>query len=376
MNLIKSLIIIFSIAISTVASAQEDETGKTADNAGGKQQNEPSLQVFSKFDFVPGEKVLFFDDFSGENIGDFPGRWNTNGSGEVVTLGGMPGKWLKMKTGGTFYPETGKGFPENFTFEFDLVASFETEPGCIDIGMYKSTPDEAMDGLVPGEGGGTCRLEGHSISIFNWKEGNYAGIENSTDNNYYFEHNNNKIRISVSVQKQRMRLYVDAVKIYDVPRFFPEGILIDRVRFALGSCEMEGYQPFISNFRIAAGAPDMRNKLMTEGKLVTRGITFDSGSDNIKAESYGTLKEIAGVLKDNPAIRIKITGHTDSDGDESSNLALSKKRAAAVKTALAGQFGIDAARMETDGKGESQPVSPNTTPEGKANNRRVEFIKL
>jgi outer membrane protein OmpA-like peptidoglycan-associated protein len=173
-----------------------------------------------------------------------------------------------------------------------------------------------------------------------------------------------------------MKWYVDEVKIFDIPRFFPAGVTMDRIRFSLHGCDLEGYQPFIANFRVAVGAPDMRNKLVTEGKLVTRGITFDSGSDKIKAESYGTLKEIANILKENPAIRVKIVGHTDSDGDDASNMTLSKKRAEAVKSALAGQFAIDASRMETDGKGESQAVSPNTTPEGKANNRRVEFIKL
>ncbi len=364
------------LAVSTLVSAQEEEVVNTSESGGELQKQEASLQVSSKFDFVPGEQVLFFDDFSDVNTGDFPGRWNTNGSGEVVTLGGIPGKWLGMKTGGAFYPETRKVFPDNFTIEFDLVAAFESEPGCIDVAMYKSVPDEAIDGLVPGEGGGTVRLEGHTMSIFNWKEGNYAGIENFVNSEYYFEHKNKPIRISISVQKQRLRLYVDAAKIFDVPRFFQPDMLLDRVRIGLSSCEMEGYTPYICNFRIAVGAPDMRNKLITEGKMVTRGITFDSGSDRIKAESNGTLKEIAGILKDNPAVKVKIIGHTDSDGDDVSNMALSKKRAAAVKTALKDQYGIDGARMETDGKGESQAVSPNTTPEGKANNRRVELIKL
>ena len=68
-------------------------------------------------------------------------------------------------------------------------------------------------------------------------------------------------------------------------------------------------------------------------------------------------------------------GHTDSDGDEKSNLDLSRRRAAAVKTALSTQFAIDASRMDTDGKGESEPVEKNDSPAAKAGNRRVEFIK-
>lgn len=120
----------------------------------------------------------------------------------------------------------------------------------------------------------------------------------------------------------------------------------------------------------------MRSKLLTEGKLVTHGILFDVGSDKIKPESYTTLKEIATVLKENPEVRVKIIGHTDSDGSDAANLELSKRRAASVKNALSKDFGIDASRMETDGKGESQPIADNKTQEGKANNRRVEFIRL
>ena len=132
----------------------------------------------------------------------------------------------------------------------------------------------------------------------------------------------------------------------------------------------------VSNIRYAVGAPDTRNKLLTEGKLVTRGILFDVNADKIKPESYGVLKEIGAVLKENPAVKVKIIGHTDADGDDAKNLDLSKRRAASVKNALSAEFGIETARMETDGKGETQPSDPNTTPQGKANNRRVEFVKL
>ncbi|MEZ4901156.1 MAG: OmpA family protein [Spirosomataceae bacterium] len=133
---------------------------------------------------------------------------------------------------------------------------------------------------------------------------------------------------------------------------------------------------YISDLRVSVGAPDTRNKLLSEGKFSTTGILFDVNSDKIKPESYGVLKDIAGVLTENANVKVRIVGHTDSDGDATKNLDLSKRRAASVKASLATEFGIDAARMETDGKGQTQPAASNTTPEGKANNRRVEFIKL
>ena len=120
----------------------------------------------------------------------------------------------------------------------------------------------------------------------------------------------------------------------------------------------------------------MRSKLLTEGKLISYGIYFDSGKDVVKPESYGSLNEIANVLKENPSLKIKIIGHTDSDGDDAMNLDLSKRRAVNVKLALVKDFGIDAGRIETDGMGETQPIATNNSAENKAMNRRVEFIKL
>jgi len=115
---------------------------------------------------------------------------------------------------------------------------------------------------------------------------------------------------------------------------------------------------------------------LTEGKFSTTGILFDVNSASIKATSYGALKDIAAVLTENSTLKVKIVGHTDSDGDDKANLELSKKRADAVRAALAGEFSIDPSRMETEGKGETQPVSQNNSAESKAQNRRVEFIKL
>jgi outer membrane protein OmpA-like peptidoglycan-associated protein len=167
-------------------------------------------------------------------------------------------------------------------------------------------------------------------------------------------------------------VYVDDVKVFDVPRATYKTINY-QVLFANYSF---GGNLFLGNVRYAVGAPDTRNKLISEGKLVSRGILFDSNSDVIKAESVGALKEIAAVLQENPTVKVNIIGHTDADGDATANLDLSKRRAAAVKNTLVETFKIDASRLQTDGKGEAEPSDPNTTPAGKANNRRVEFVKL
>jgi len=124
------------------------------------------------------------------------------------------------------------------------------------------------------------------------------------------------------------------------------------------------------------GVRIISNKLLTEGKLISYGINFDSGKDIVKPASYGAAKAIADVLKENPNMRVRIIGHTDTDGNAANNLDLSKRRATAVKNYLVSEFKIEPSRIETNGKGQTEPLAPNNTEEGKAKNRRVEFVKI
>lgn len=361
---------------SQTKSIQKQEANKQSeqDTAANKNsgQSTQNLQSYSKFDFIPGDKVIYFEDFSQDAVGDFPDKWNTNASGEIVTIGTFPGRWLKTASDARYKPmiKTSE-FPDNFTIEYDIF--FKTNEGRnnLDIDIYSAANEQDF---YAGTGTGSefaMNAGGGGFQAFNWKDG-VLGMNNDQSKDL-FSDNAKVYHVSIWIQKQRGRLYVNETKVYDLPMFIPAGTKLNAISFYSLCFEN---QNFISNIRIAVGAPDMRSKLMTEGKLVTRGILFDVNSDKIKAESYGTLKEIAQVLKDNAGVKVKIVGHTDSDGDDKSNLELSKRRAASVKVSLSTNFGIDAARMETDGKGESQPAGPNTTPEGKANNRRVEFIKL
>ena len=183
--------------------------------------------------------------------------------------------------------------------------------------------------------------------------------------------------ISLWRQGQRLRIYVNGEKVTDLPRAFDANAKYNALIFNSNSFHQETQDYYlVGNIRLAVGAPDTRNKLVTEGKFVTSGISFDVNSDKLKAESFGILKEIGNALNENPGLKIKIIGHTDSDGDDAKNLDLSKRRAAAVKAALVSDFGIDESRMQTDGLGETKPMTDNKTSEGKAQNRRVEFVKV
>ncbi|HSO85549.1 MAG TPA: OmpA family protein [Draconibacterium sp.] len=351
-----------------------EQSGQTAVAA------EPSLQSYSKFDFIPGEKVIYYEDFSQDAVGDFPALWNTNGSAEVVTTNLFPGNWLQVK------PQSYVGvwtdeplvLPENYTMEFDIIPIAGEEGGGMsgyNLLLYKFKSKNTLDGgSVPGESGfwfkceyyGTPRYRAYSFSK---NEDDQFDISGSNDEEKNKQKLNQKSHISIWVQKTRLRLYINENKVFDLPRGISLEKRFDRFR-------IDESAVLISNLRIAVGAPDMRNKLMTDGKLVTYGIYFDVNKDVVKPESYGTLKEIAKILNEVPDVKVKILGHTDADGQDAANLDLSKRRAASVKAELAKSFGVNADRLETDGMGETQPVAPNDTPVNKALNRRVEFVKL
>jgi outer membrane protein OmpA-like peptidoglycan-associated protein len=132
---------------------------------------------------------------------------------------------------------------------------------------------------------------------------------------------------------------------------------------------------FIGNISLMAGGRRLYDDLAEKGRVATQGIYFDTGSDHIRPESTPTLKEIAGMLQEHPDMTLIIEGHTDNVGSAPANLALSEKRAAAVLEALVDLFSIDAARLSAKGLGASKPTAPNTTPEGRQANRRVELVK-
>jgi OOP family OmpA-OmpF porin len=338
----------------------------------------PSFESYSNYDFVPGEKVVAVDDFTQDAIGDFPARWNTNGSGEIVTIAGRPGRWLKMTKGGFFLPEFITELPENFTLELDVTVapSFDSSYA-LNVALaelanpkvpapWQSSANVFTLNINPRPGGGasgmTTRQEGTAV----------AG--NSATTSQLNAKSANPIHIAIWRQRQRVRVYINEEKTWDVPRAIVAAAKLNSLILFLPGADAN-MEYFVSNVRMATGAPDTRNKILTQGKWVSHGILFDVNSDRIKGESYGSLKEIATVLTENAELKVQIVGHTDSDGDEAANLDLSRRRAASVKAALATQFSIDGGRMETDGKGEGQPVEMNDTPAGKANNRRVEFIK-
>lgn len=118
-------------------------------------------------------------------------------------------------------------------------------------------------------------------------------------------------------------------------------------------------------------AVDKRGCVLIE-KVVLKGVSFGSGSATLKPEAFAELRGVAAAIKANPKIKVEVGGHSDSAGDDKKNQVLSEKRAQSVKSFLIKE-GVPAAQVTIKGYGESKPIDTNDTPEGRANNRRVEF---
>lgn len=127
--------------------------------------------------------------------------------------------------------------------------------------------------------------------------------------------------------------------------------------------------------RFAESTADFGQMINSSARDVTHGVLFDTGSDRLKPESAPVIQAIARGLETNPNLKLQIEGHTDSVGNAAHNLDLSKRRAEAVKTVLASQFKVDASRLTTAGLGASKPIDSNDTPQGRSQNRRVEFVR-
>lgn len=353
-----------------------NETAKgTSDSAATIEEAEA---VYSKFDFVPGDKTIFFDDFSDTDVGEFPRKWHLNGPKaghnapiEVVEYQGrrflrsVPSQKGQRQNDSTQYLRLNqKGdLPQKFTIEFDAVFSNAI------VGKAKVRNEYYLylvDGKTPYLGRGRKGL-GRLI---------FSGKENMSLNTVtHLDLQDEKIHhVSVSVNGTFVKGYVDNIRVINDP----DGIKRPVIMVGLGMANRNGYNTdklMVTNFRLAEGGKDVKSALDTDGRIITHGILFDTGKDTIKPESLPTLKMILALLNDDPELKFSIEGHTDTQGNKAINQPLSEKRAEAVKNWLAGK-GIDPLRLATQGFGDTKPIDSNKEAEGRANNRRVEFVKL
>lgn len=345
-----------------------------------EENNTPeNLKPWSNYNFVPGDKIIFQDDLMYEENGEFPSRWDLNsGSAENAVLSGE--NIINLKDNSIITPLMDKEnyLPEVFTIEFDAYFFSKTDYGS-DYQSYNIRFSPKADEVYRPEGSEDSfypiilRRDG---AIFNSKingvKKDFKGMEKELDEHPVWRH------FAISFNKRSLKVFVDQYRVLSIPNlgngFKPQQFSIEAYSYSYSNVDND-YICAIKNIRVAEGGKKLYERVIAEGRFVTRGILFDINRATLKPESMGVINRVAKMMKQYTNLKFTIEGHTDSDGDEASNLELSAQRALAVKNALI-EFGIDQNRLQTEGKGESVPVSDNTTPEGKANNRRVEFVTI
>jgi len=335
------------------------------------QDTKPIQVQWNKFDFVPGDIVIFEDDLKGEQSGEFPSKWNlSKGTIENANVDGdnvIMFKECNINGGGGIVPllknSSEDYLPDEFTIEFDAYYEKYGHTYRILLTDAKNQKklDKEMDFVNKYLRFNQNSADGKGIST-----SFYPGFTSAdTKSNPGWRH------ISISFNKRALKAYIDDARVLNVPNlgYNPTGITLG---FHNPSSKSVGY---VKNFRLAKGAVPLYDKFMTDGKIVTTGIKFDVNKSTIKPESMGVINTIATLLKDKPELKFSVEGHTDSDGEDKSNMTLSEARAKSVMNKLI-ELGISSSRLKSKGFGESKPAADNNTPEGKANNRRVEFVKF
>lgn len=357
-----------------------------------KKQEQSNSTLYRKFKFIPGEKVIFYDNLQFEELGEFPSKWDLlKGGAEIAMLNNekviIPttkdsddGNIIVPLFNNTDY------LGNQFTIEFDIY-----------IDNMKDNYDEQEFGVF--FSGSSSKIKENSRYNYSYpdirfeiaQEGLngiiYKDIAN-TDDEFSMENIeksnielNTWHHVAISYYKKKLKVYFNEKRIANLPNF-PKAIngfaikLLKPLDYSKSneSLGRNSLKTAIKNIRIAHGGGQLYKQIMTNGKYVTNGILFNSGEANILPQSMGIINKIANILKENKDLKFQIIGHTDSDGDENFNLELSKKRALAVKSAIVIQ-GISDDRLSIYGKGASEPLNTNSNEIEKANNRRVEFIK-
>ena len=389
---------------SAVEKAIDKATGKKTDAKGNATTEKEAVdteeavstgvvdfeEIKAKSDFVRGEVVFFEDSFEGEKMGEFPSKWDLMGGSmiEVVNIKGVPAVKFEDVTIRPLMEET-EYFPEEFTLEFDVLAQPAQEG---------SSWDATLDIFFEGENRErifTMRTspENHTLNnpsggyygiSWDWSAVNPRGDELSGDiatgTIAKVFKKNDWNHIAFSFNKRALKIYLNYERIANIPSMKQprswymegssdsnKGIFARNVVMAKGAVEL--YERNVTDYSSA-----VEKAIVETGKFVTNNILFETGKATLKSESMEEIMKVADYMKKNPTARFEVQGHTDNQGSDKVNDPLSQQRAEAVVKALEEQ-GVDPFNLRPVGKGSHEPVADNSTDEGRAKNRRVEFIK-
>ena len=373
--------------VNEAVNGKKSKKSSSEKSSKGADEKDPTINTST--DFVRGSKILFQDDFKNEKVGEFPSKWDLNaGKAEVKNFNGQ--KVVEITDNGFITPlikQKGAYLTEEFTVEFDYYY-WDKAPNGMDVGLndikivLEGSNDRSMDSWAVKESSDddravysavlpVCEASGIIYDYFNGSK----GINSSTDYNF----KKGWHTVAISFNKRALKMYIDGNRIVNLPKVDQATWVGIQVPFDYENLT------FIRNVVIAQGAVELydRNaqdltaveKAMQEtGKFVTNNILFETGKADLKPESMAEIQKVAEYMKKNPQARFLVVGHTDNVGNAASNQTLSENRAKSVVAALA-KLGVDDFNLKAEGRGASEPVADNKTAEGKAKNRRVEFIK-
>jgi len=343
----------------------------------GSQASQPAKKAaestYAKSDFVRGDEVFFEDAFANEQMGEFPSKWDVNeGAAEVASLNGQ--KYL-LGTEPYFNVEPlmknqKNWLPDQFTLEFDIYVSDEEEVGGATWQLELLSSKSNWNSIVGDidfwwrayDGGviiryGNMRKPDNETSI----DGEEEALVRKTMKMNEWNH------FALSFNKRALKFYMNGTRIFQIPSMMAP----EKIHFTCnGDYKYRGY----ANVVLAKGAVPLYNRLATEGRIITYGITFDIGKAIIKPQSLPEINRFYELMTQNPDLKFEVQGHTDNTGTVAGNQKLSEQRAQAIVNKLV-EMGIDASRLSAKGMGQSAPLADNSTDEGRAKNRRVEFIK-
>ena len=337
-----------------------------------------SLEMtYAKSDFVAGDEIIFEDLLTGEQLGEFPSKWDLmSGVVEIAKLNGE-NTINFVEDGSEINPlmEDPKNYlPEIFTLEFDFWV-----PGMgVDVGYHIRFSDQQRENNlweITLSRGGWKSDDNEQFNLIEMEWGYY----NPSDERISGENENTSVsgnswnHFALSFNKRALKIYINGIRIANIPNAKkPQWWSI--YNYTWGGFNGKGNM-HIKNIRIAKGAVPLYDRMMTDGKFITYGITFDVGKSTIKPESMGEINRIVQLMTENPDLKFSVEGHTDSTGNAASNQTLSEQRSQAIVAKLV-ELGIAQDRLTAVGKGQNSPIADNNTDEGRAKNRRVEFVKM
>ena len=353
--------------------ADEEETAVAEDEAPAAKQKKSAKGEEVKSDFVPGTIVIFEDNLQGEQMGEFPSKWDLiENNAEVAKMNGKMAIKFEHGSNTQITPLIKDGnkkyLPEVYTLEFDFFATGKEDTNTA-YNLYLNPTDgdrsriwfsqDRMDWYIMKPNGDE------------WVQGNKSleDIMELNDWNHF----------ALSFNKRALKVYVNGKRIINIPNAKAMDWFSVETEF------WEDHIDYITNIRLAKGGValyDRNEQSMTAvekaiaetGKFVTNNILFETGKAMLKPESMAEIQKVADYMKKNPSARFEVQGHTDNQGSDKVNDPLSQQRAEAVVKALEG-LGCDPFNMRAVGKGSHEPLADNKTEAGRAKNRRVEFIK-